>query len=364
MKTFLKKLLGWAIVAVSICFIIWIFFSYESIIGVFVGTVVLILGVTVIHGASDEDYNSNLTKIKRISETHGITFEKMYNDFKNLDTPLGKPWIGRAAWNVKQSMVYGPFKDNDLVYVYLKRGKCYISGTGMEDLKINTPEVQAHKLTFDESELSKNQLVCFHLMNNLSVAQMHTIMQDYFKTGKAIWNDNISWKDAKAYAFTEEFKLTGQDFRMTDMDNNELYKIKGTYPLKTLYFYDSKNQKEVFKVEKKILHVLPHYDFYDENKLIGNFEQKANISRDVFKMETEMGLFEVKQDLDNFGAGHTVYLNGKMIGAIAKRLNLSLQNLIFDNFIFWTIDNRYRLLMAAFTVMIAREIVRDRNGIA
>lgn len=364
MNGFWKRLLGRLVIAVSILFILVAFFATESYLLVFVGTFTLILGIVMVDGSTDKKYNDTMSAIKRISNTKNISFEKMYNDFKDLDTPLGKPWIGQAAWNVKKSMVYGPNKDNNLVYVYLKRGKCYISGIGMEDLKIKSPEVQAHKLVVEESELSKNQLVCFHLMNNLSVAQMFNVMQNYFETGKAIWNEKVSWKNAKAYAFTEEFKLTGQDFRMTDMDNNELYKVTGTYPLKTLCFYDSKNSQEVFRVEKKIMHVMPHYDFFAEDKLIGNFEQKVNMARDIFKMETEMGVFEIKQDLDNFGAGHTVYLDGKIIGAVAEKLNLSLHNLVFDNFILWTIDDKYRLIIAAFAVMIAREMSRDRNGIA
>lgn len=360
----LKQLLGWLIIVASVIFILVVFFATESFFGVFIGTFILILGISLVNGSTDEKYNESMTSIKRISNTNKITFEKMYNDFKDLDTPLGKPWIGRAAWNVKKSMVYGPFKENDLVYVYLKKGKCYISGIGMENLKISSPEVQAHKVTVEESELTKNQLVCYHLINNLSISQMYSVMKEYFKTGKAFWSENTSWKDAKAYAFTEEFKLTGQDFRMTDMDKNEIVRVTGTYPLKTLSFYDSKTSEELFKVEKRILHILPHYDFYDKGKLIGSFEQKANIARDVFEMQTEMGLFEIKKDLDNFGTGHTIYLNGKMIGAIAEKLNLTLENLFFDNFIFWTIDDKYRLLFAAFAVMIAREISRDRDGIA
>lgn len=188
-------------------------------------------------------------------------------------------------------------------------------------------------------------------------------MQNYFDTGIAEWPGGVVWDNGCVYAFDEQFKLVGQDFTMMDMDKNPVLKIEGKLPLKSFHFYDANTNQEVFTVTKRVLHVLDHYDFYDHGVLIGSFEQKLNLARDIFKLQTTMGEFEMKQDALDFGLGnYHIRLNGNYIGAISRKLEWTAHNIFFKNYVIWTTDERYRNIIAAFAVMAVREATRDSDA--
>jgi hypothetical protein len=55
-----------------------------------------------------------------------------------------------------------------------------------------------------------------------------------------------------------------------------------------------------------------------------------------------------------------VKLDGKQIGTVARKLNIDLGNIIFDNFVISVRDPRYLPLMAGMAVMVARQAQRDK----
>lgn len=174
----IKKVLGVIIVIAGIASVIYAFMYLESYFLAFLGVMVIIGGGILFKTTTDKEYNEFMKEsLRRISNTHGTTFEKLYEDFKDYKTPMGKPWIGSAALNVKQSMVYGPFKEGNYLYVYLKRGKCYISNVGMENIKKNPAEQQCE--TYSE--------VCEIYYKNEWLDQIEKMIRNYFENGKIEW---------------------------------------------------------------------------------------------------------------------------------------------------------------------------------
>lgn len=150
MKSNLKKIYGWLLIVASIALLGVAFFMLESILLSFVAVVLIIVGVVIKDSSTDEDYNKMDSSIKRISNLHGRSYEKLKEDFLEEETPLGKPRIGQAAWNVKDSLVYGPTAAGEFLYIYCKRGKLYISGIGMESVKNADNLKQAYKFAGDK----------------------------------------------------------------------------------------------------------------------------------------------------------------------------------------------------------------------
>lgn len=322
--------------------------------------IVGIFGIGKIIYPDDAAYNETNDIIKIISNTHGATNKSLYEAFKDVETPLGKPWVTQVTWNVKDGLVFGPGPDKEILVVWIDRGKCHISTYG-GNAYLTKEMLEQHKVDADPTVKSKNQWACLKLYLATLADPGLKMMQNYFDTGVAEWPGGVNWENGRVYAFDEQFKWVGQDFVMMDVDQNPILKIEGKLPLKSFHFYDAVTNEEVFTVTKRVMHVLDHYDFYENGELIGSFEQKANMARDIFTLQTSMGLFEMKQDALDFGfsGNYHIRLDGEYIGAISRSLEWTAHSIFFKNYVIWTTDERYRNIIAAFAVMAVREATRD-----
>ena len=183
-------------------------------------------------------------------------------------------------------------------------------------------------------------------------------ISSYANTGKVLPIPES--EPSEVYTFTEDFKLTGQHFDLCDKDGNPVYSIDGTAPLLKFRIFDP-SHREVFRVEKEILHVLPTYRFYANDVLYGKLEKKFELIRDHFTMDVTEGRLELREYAGSIGHNFTVTLNGRMLGAIMDDLELTIHNLIFDNAVMIVYDTDYLPLMTAMAIMVAREIARDEE---
>ncbi len=117
--------------------------------------------------------------------------------------------------------------------------------------------------------------------------------------------------------------------------------------------------EEVFKMNKKLLRLTDTYEFYFNGNEYGTFKQKIDFMHDTFTLETPEGLLEMQSLSDTIGTNYIVKLNGSVIGTIAEKFNLTLHNLVFDNFILHVRSDRHTPLLAALATMVAREVARD-----
>ena len=145
-----------------------------------------------------------------------------------------------------------------------------------------------------------------------------------------------------------------------EKDGNFIYHIEGTAPLLKFYVRDGQ-EREVFRVEKEILHVLPAYRFYLKGELYGKLEKKLEFIRDHFTMDVAEGKLELREYAGSIGRNFSVTLNGRMLGAIMEDMQFTLHNIVFDNSVLMVYDRDYLPLMTAMAIMVAREIARDEE---
>lgn len=86
------------------------------------------------------------------------------------------------------------------------------------------------------------------------------------------------------------------------------------------------------------------------------------MSHDLFQMETEDGLLEMRKVSESLLGNYIVRMDGKVIGTLEKRYQDLVQDIFFDNYTICVREPRYTPLMAALGVMAAREEARDENG--
>ena len=119
---------------------------------------------------------------------------------------------------------------------------------------------------------------------------------------------------------------------------------------------------EVFRLEKQIGHALPTYRFYRNGELYGVLEKQFSLVRDAFTMEVQEGTLTLREYAGTVGHNFQVTLNGTLLGGIMDNLDLTINNLVFDNAFLLVYQKEYLPLLAAMAVMVARELARDKDG--
>ena len=166
---------------------------------------------------------------------------------------------------------------------------------------------------------------------------------------------------SQIYSFTEEYKLTGQRFELHDMNDELVYEIEGTAPLISFRIYD-KNHMEVFRMTKELVHALATYRFYLYGEPYGVLEEQFALVKDKFAMELTEGRLELTEYAGSIGHNYSVTLNGRMLGAIVDNMDLTVDNVFFDNAFLIVYEEKYLPLITALAVMAARELARDKDG--
>ena len=171
---------------------------------------------------------------------------------------------------------------------------------------------------------------------------------------------SFDFENTISFVVTEIKMLTGQHFDLCDNEGNRVFEIEGTAPLRTLSVYDDQHN-EIFKMTKKIVSVLPTYQFYYLGELYGTLEKKFVLVKDKFEMKVKEGKLELTEYAGSIGHNFCVTLNGKTLGTILDNLDLKMENIVFDNAVIIAYEEKYLPLLAAMAVMVARELARDRS---
>jgi len=334
--------------------------GFGSVVLITIATFFLIGGVTCMIMANPGEYNESVDMGSMIGFNSPTTIEKVYEDFKNLNTPLGSCYLATFKSMKAKAIVYGPDAGGNYVYFWLtKSGDVgYIGSSFVTSLIKERITEPLHPVS-----VKLNDNVAINICYNADVMRFQKdfreIMIKYGKSG--IVQEFRRVEESEVYMFTEEFKLTGQHFDLTDTEGNKIYEIDGTIPLINLRIFDT-DHKEVFKMTKEIGHALATYNFYQDGQLYGTLEEQVAFVRDEFSMNVKEGKLELTEYAGTIGHNFQVTINGRMIGCIMDDLRINVQNMFFDNAVIVVYDKKYRALLTAMAVMVARELARDEDG--
>lgn len=342
-------------------------YASQSTFMITISTLLWIGGYAIWLVADPKSYNDTLD-LQKMVEIEGSIAE-IYKDMKNIETPLGKPWLCKVFSIKGKALVYGPNVAGDYIYIYRSMGMvCLVGCSNIEFLEPEESQLYRLDVVGKSREDQTDTLYTAVSIAGL-LEEMERMYDFYGKNGyapdaatvKDIFGTNVD-KKCELYTFTEDFKLSGQKFFLQDLEGNILYDVEGTYPLKTLRIRKHGEEEVVFRVTKRLLHLLPYYDFYEgEDKKIGSFSKEIDVSHDSFKMNLPDGILSMRSVVATFGDNYIVRIGSRQIGAISENLNLNINNLVFDNMVIEVFDHKYLLIMAALAIMSAREMSRDRD---
>lgn len=340
---------------------VWVLvIGYGTALTVTLATLLLIAGIAIWMMSSPEDYNASTDMGAMIAMGRPRKIEEFYEAYKSVKTPLGSGWLGKFYTMRQTALIFGPDADGQFVYFWLtKNGEMgFIGYSFLSNLikeRINEPLIPAEE---DFGENTAEHL-CYHSDLMLFQSNLKENLEYFVKHGQVLPFHGT--QPSEVYTFSEDFKLTGQRFELTDKDGIVIYEIEGTAPLINLYIYDT-HHNEIFKMTKEIGHALATYRFYYKGELYGVFEKQFALVKDKFAMDTPSGKVELTEYAGSIGHNFSVTLNGKMLGAIVDNMDITIQNVVFDNAFIIVYDQSYLPLLTAMAVMVARELSRDQEG--
>lgn len=338
--------------------------DYFSFRGITVFTIILIEAIFLFMLAKGSVYNEAVDGIQLVSDLH-TPLDELFAAFKDVDTPYGRPWMGHVKSIEDECMIYGPTKDDSFLFCYYSFGKFFVGESGYY-ATLQEEEARQHLVDtiIGNGHEEDEEAPLYNLVGRLYPAMYRSMFTEYAKTGKAEWNyGSLSdGKGAKVYTFDERFAWFHQIYHLIDEDGNKIYDIEGIAPFKTFKLTDSRYGNEVLKMTKRLLRLLPRYDFYVGGSFYGSMRQRAKIWHDEFKMNTAKGVLKLREISATIGVNYAVYMDDRLIGTLSENLNLRIRNIVFDNFTITVFDDQYLPMLTAMGIMAERELVRDRQG--
>ena len=284
------------------------------------GTVVLIIGIAIFMMGSPQDYNSITDAVKMIGLDNRGQFIYFYLNGAGNVGYIGYSFLENTIKEKLTEPVYPP----------------------ATDLGADTA---GH--------------LCYHTDVFFFQDWLKASIENYLKTGQVIPFMDAS--PSEVYTFTEDFKLTGEHFEVQDKDQNTVYIVDGTMPLINLYIHDT-DGNEIFKMTKEIGHALATYRFFYRGEPYGVLEKQFTFVRDTFAMDVNEGRLELTEYAGTIGHNFRVTLNGTLIGAIMDDMDITIENIVWDNAFLIVHDRKYLPLITAMAVMVTRELARDEDG--
>lgn len=146
---------------------------------VVLGTLLLIAGLTLCISASPQSVNRNSPDIKMLACPEGVTAESICNAFADVDTPLGKPYMGKIKTISSDAAIWGPNVGGEYIYLYASKNRRYLhlgSNAIPEWVTSGTPDGQKKDEPLDMPEL---------------LADLCDCIENYLKTGNVEGVGNI-----------------------------------------------------------------------------------------------------------------------------------------------------------------------------
>lgn len=91
-----------------------------------VGTIMLIAGLALWMSASPQSVNRNNTDMKLLACPENTTVAGIQAAFADMDTPLGRPYLGAIRTISGDAALWGPNAEGEYIYLYQTRNKRYI----------------------------------------------------------------------------------------------------------------------------------------------------------------------------------------------------------------------------------------------
>lgn len=322
-------------------------------------TMNLIYGLVMQYYAFNKAMNYAVDGIKQSDEV-SVPIEALYDAFKDIDTPMGRPWIGRLKNIEDDCIIYGPTDKGSFLFGYYLFGTFTLGASPLTSMLADPESAVAHtvEVQWDRDDFAKGQL--YHFLSRMLPDFYISMFENHSKTGRAVCDfaDLFENKIPNVYVFDEIFAIIRQRYNLLDMNGNPKYYLHGTFPFWTFRLENVYDGREIVKSKRIIWHLLfPTYDIYMNGEKYGRMRWMFRILRTKFRMKTSDGEVVVREMTATIGDQFGVYKNGVLIGTISQKIGLTslgmfVRDMVFDNFVIMVFDDKDLPLVTTLSVML------------
>ncbi len=367
LKSILIKILLWAATFGSFIFCCYYFYlafivdtDSEMTLYTTYATLLLITSFTCLQFACASIYNSMNDTVKMVTNPKEVGLDAVFNAFEGLETILGKPWIGKIKSIRNKVIIFGPNVYGEYIYIdTFGKGSINVAFSDRPSF-IRFGEEDKWRLDSQPEPETLEDVIRYSFVSACILPELAKRVQEFVNTGEVDITPLGIDQDEKIYIFDEDFSWKGQEFTLFDVDENEMLEVKALVPCKTFSITKPGSEEELFGLTKRIFHFMPTYDLFEKGHIIGRLKKRFIFHHVHFVGDTALGLLELRSMNATLGSNYQVKLDGKQIGTVARKLNIDLGNVIFDNFIISSRAPEYLPLMAGMAVMVARQAQRDK----
>ncbi|WP_320171232.1 hypothetical protein [Maridesulfovibrio sp.] len=367
LKSVLIKTLLWAATFGSFalsCYYFYVGFivdtDSEMTLYVTYATLLLIASITCLQFACTSLYNSMNDGVKMVNNPKEVGLDAIFEAFRELETSLGKPWIGKIKSIRNKVIIFGPNADGEYIYIdTFGKGSINVAFSDRPSF-IRFGEADKWRLEAQAQPESLEDIIRYTFVTACILPELAQRVQEFVDTGIADLTTLGIDRNEELYIFDEDFSWTGQEFTLFDVEENEKLEVKALVPCKTFSITEPGGEKELFSLTRRIFHFMPTYDLFKEGQKIGRFKKRFIFHHVHFVGDTTIGKLELRSMNATLGSNYQVKLDGKQVGTVARQLNINLGNVVFDNFVISAGRAEYLPLMAGMAVVVARQAQRDK----
>ena len=144
----------------------------------------LIYGVSMQLYAFSGGMNAAVDGIKQ-SEEVNVSIGALYDAFKDIDTPMGRPWTGKVRNIESDCIIYGPTDKGSFLFGYYLFGTFTFGASPMPDMLEDPESARRHTIEtqWDRDDSQKGQL--YHFLSRMLPDYYISMFENYAKTGRA-----------------------------------------------------------------------------------------------------------------------------------------------------------------------------------
>lgn len=170
---------------------------------IIIGTILLIIGLAVYNMALPQDYNSGTDIVKMLALDRAYKIDEIYEDYKQLKTPLGSAYLAKLALSNKKAMIWGPDESGGFIYLWLNQsGNIGYLGYAC----VGVSEVYTEPIYKPQEEFASSaaDYICFHSDVCMLQDNLYMNLEHYFKTKEVLAIPRC--QPSEVFTFDEDFK--------------------------------------------------------------------------------------------------------------------------------------------------------------
>lgn len=261
-----------------------------------------------------------------------LSISELYERFKDIDTPLGRAWIGGHKGFEGDSIIFGPSVFKDCVIISRKKDKIDIKHITLVDNISRDPEDEYRFRDFIDPETTEVTPKRYSIFASLKIASM-IMIRELRELVETLDKDRAAAVPDELAVFNFYYHNSSEGtFR--DMDDNEILTVESSYSPFVAKVMDDEGNEMASVVPrafnaKGVVSERAGFDIYADGQHFGEMSQVKSKGFDGFEAKTDAGTFYIRTipacRRANVSANYTIEQDG-----VIKAVIGGSPNILFD----------------------------------